>query len=198
MGPGKALDPEKLFLVRTELLGNGSSSSPSNTPEPFHGPCFAVMTIRDNVEAVHRLLTEDLKVTHLKAVIGFSMGAQQAFQWAVSYPAFEDKVVATSGTAKTYGHGIVRLEGEIGAITADEKFKGGDYTEEPQAGINAFGMVWAAWLYSPQWWRDELWRANAKAGAQVWGVGRRVLTRGISGAGVDNFCLRIRALEKHG
>jgi homoserine O-acetyltransferase len=110
------------------------------------------MTIRDNVDAVHRPLTQDLKATHLKAVIGFSMGAQQAFQWAVSYPTFEDKVVATSGTAKTYGHGIVRLEGEIAAITADEKFKGGDYTEEPQAGISAFGMVRAAWLYSPQRW----------------------------------------------
>ena len=164
MGPGKALDPEKFFLVTTELFGNGSSSSPSNTPEPFHGPRFPVMTIRDNVEAVHRLLTEDLHVTHLKAVIGFSMGAQQAFQWVVSYPEFMDRAVATSGTAKTYGHGIVRLEGQIAAITADEKFKGGDYTDEPQTGINAFGMVWAAWLYSPQWWRDELWRTNTKPG----------------------------------
>ncbi len=197
MGPGKALDPEKLFLVTTELFGNGSSSSPSNTPEPFHGPRFPVMTIRDNVEAVHRLLTEDLKVTHLKAVIGFSMGAQQAFQWAVSYPAFEDRVVATSGTAKTYGHGIVRLEGEIAAITADEKFKGGDYTEEPQAGINAFGMVWAAWLYSPQWWRDELWRTNTKPGTTFEDVVERFRTRFIPGADANNLILQMRTWEKH-
>src|SRR5258707_10040778 len=118
MGTDKALDPAKLFLVTTELFGNGSSSSPSNTAEPFHGPRFPVMTIRDNVEVVHRLLTEDLQVTHLKAVIGFSMGAQQAFQWAVSYPDFMDRAVATSGTAKRTGIGIVRLEGEIAAITA--------------------------------------------------------------------------------
>src|SRR5258708_24583485 len=64
MGPGRALDPSQLFLVATELFGNGRSSSPSNTPEPYHGPRFPVMTIRDNVEAVHRLLTEDLEVTH--------------------------------------------------------------------------------------------------------------------------------------
>src|SRR5438270_5549501 len=134
MGPGKALDPEKLFLVTTELFGNGSSSSPSNTPEPFHGPRFPVMTIRDNVEAVHRLLTEDLKVTHLKAVIGFSMGAQQAFQWTVSYPEFASRIVATSGTAKTYGHGIVRLEGQIAALTADPTFNSGDYTTPPKKG----------------------------------------------------------------
>ena len=94
IGPNRALDPSKLFLVATELFGNGSSSSPSNTPEPYHGPRFPVMTIRDNVEGVHRLLTEELKVTHVRAIIGFSMGAQQAFQWAVSYPAFADRIVA--------------------------------------------------------------------------------------------------------
>src|SRR6267378_1704540 len=158
MGPGKALDPEKLFLVTTELFGNGSSSSPSNTPEPFHGPRFPVMTIRDNVGAVHRLLTEDLKVTHLKAVIGFSMGAEQAFQWAVSYPGFADRIVATSGTAKTWPHGIVRLEGQIATLTADPAFNGGDYTAPPRKGLEAYGMVWLGWLYSQEWWRREMWK----------------------------------------
>ncbi len=138
MGPGKALDSSQLFLITTELFGNGSSSSPSNTPEPFHGPRFPVMTIRDNVEAVHKLLIDDLKVTHLRAVIGFSMGAQQAFQWAVSYPAFADKIVATSGTAKTYGHGIVRLEGQIAALTADPAFENGDYKTPPKKGSGGF------------------------------------------------------------
>jgi len=80
IGPGRALDSSRLYLVATELFGNGRSSSPSNTPEPYHGPRFPLMTIRDNVEAVHRLLTEELKVTHVRAIIGFSMGAQQAFQ----------------------------------------------------------------------------------------------------------------------
>src|SRR5206468_6424570 len=56
IGPDRALDPAKLFLVATELFGNGQSSSPSNTPEPFHGPRFPVTTIRDNIDAVHRLL----------------------------------------------------------------------------------------------------------------------------------------------
>src|SRR3984893_10787371 len=88
IGTERALDPSQLFLVATELFGNGRSSSPSNTPEPFHGPRFPVMTLRDNVEAVHWLLTEELHVSHLRAVIGFSMGAQQAFQWATSYPDF--------------------------------------------------------------------------------------------------------------
>src|SRR4029079_6218554 len=164
IGPGLALDTAKCFLVATELFGNGHSSSPSNTPEPYHGPRFPVTTIRDNVEAVHRLLTEDLKITHLRAIIGFSMGAEQAFQWAVSYPTFADRIVATSGTAKTYGHGVISLEGQIAAITADPTFNAGDYTTPPKKGLEAFGMVWAGWLYSQEWWRQELWRTNSPAG----------------------------------
>src|SRR3954463_4359320 len=160
IGRRRALDPSRLFLVATELFGNGQSSSPSNTPEPFHGPRFPVMTIRDNVDAVHRLLADDLKITHVRAVIGFSMGAQQAFQWAVSYPAFADRIVATAGTAKTWPHGIVRLEGQIAALTADPAFKGGDYTEAPRKGIEAYGMVWLGWLYSQEWWRREMWKIN--------------------------------------
>jgi homoserine O-acetyltransferase len=197
MGPGKALDPEKLFLVTTELFGNGSSSSPSNTPKPFDGPRFPVMTIRDNVEAVHRLLTEELHVAHLKSVIGFSMGAQQAFQWVVSYPDFMDRAVATSGTAKTYGHGIVRLEGQIAAITADEDFKGGDYKEEPKVGIEATGLVWAAWLYSPQWWRDELWRTNSKPGTTFGDVLNRMRTDFFRGKDANDLILQMRTWEKN-
>ena len=157
----RALDPSTLFLVATELFGNGQSSSPSNTPEPLHGPRFPVMTIRDNVEAVHRLLVDELHLTHVRAVIGFSMGAEQAFQWAVSYPSFADRIVATAGTARAWPHGVVRLEGQITALTADPEFKGGDYTSPPRKGIEAYGMVWLGWLYSQEWWRRELWKTSA-------------------------------------
>src|ERR1041384_3988357 len=84
IGEGRALDAKEYFLIMTELFGNGRSSSPSNTPEPLHGPRFPVTTIRDNVEAVRRLLEDGLGVHHLTAVVGFSLGAEQAFQWAVS------------------------------------------------------------------------------------------------------------------
>jgi homoserine O-acetyltransferase len=159
--PDRALDPETMFLVMTEMFGNGHSSSPSNTPEPFHGPRFPVTTIRDNVDAVHRLLVDDLRVTHVRAIVGFSMGAEQAFQWAVSYPEFADRIVATSGTAKAWPHGVVRLEGQIAALTTDPTFNNGDYTAQPRKGIEAFGMVWLGWLYSQEWWRQELWKTAA-------------------------------------
>ena len=195
IGPGKALDPSQLFLVCTELFGNGNSSSPSNTPEPFHGPRFPVTTIRDNVEAVHRLLAEELHIAHLRAVIGFSMGAQQAFQWAVSYPDFADRIVATSGTAKTYPHGIVRLEGQIAALTTDPAFQNGDYTVPPAKGLAAFGMVWAAWLYSQEWWRRELWRGNSPPGATFEQAMNRFRTA--FHADANDYILQARTWEKH-
>ena len=194
IGADKALDPSKLFLVTSELFGNGSSSSPSNTPEPLHGPRFPVTTIRDNVEAVHKLLTEDLKITHLRAVIGFSMGAQQAFQWAVSYPDFADRIVATSGTAKTYGHGIVRLEGQIAALTTDPAFQGGDYKTPPKKGLEAFGMVWAAWLYSQEWWRRELWKITNPNDTFEQTM-NRFRTR--FNADANDYILQARTWEKH-
>lgn len=197
IGPGKALDPDKRFLITSELFGNGRSSSPSNTPEPFHGPRFPVMTIRDNVEAVHQLLTQELGIRHLQAVIGFSMGAQQAFQWAVSYPDFMDRIVATSGTAKTYGHGIVRNESEIGAITTDPTFNNGDYTAEPEKGIQEFGLVWTAWLYSQQWWRDELWKTDSKPGTTLEQVIDDYRTHFIPNADANNLILQLRTWEKH-
>ncbi|GAA4043074.1 alpha/beta fold hydrolase [Hymenobacter glaciei] len=197
IGPGKALDTTKVFLVATELFGNGHSSSPSNTPGPFHGPRFPVMTIRDNVAAVHQLLTQDLKITHLRAVIGFSMGAQQAFQWAVSYPAFADRLVATSGTAKCYPHGVVRLEGQIAALTADAAFNNGNYTSPPTKGIEAFATVWTAWLYSQEWWRRELWKADAKPGTTFAQVLREYRTNFIPGADANDLILQMRTWEQH-
>jgi homoserine O-acetyltransferase/O-succinyltransferase len=194
---GRALDPSKLFLVATELFGNGRSSSPSNTPEPLHGPRFPVTTIRDNVEAVHRLLTEELHVTHLRAIIGFSMGAQQAFQWAVSYPDFADRIVATAGTARCWPHGVVRLEGQIAAITTDAAFRGGEYTEQPKKGIETFAIVWEGWLFSQEWWRKELWREGAKPGTTFESFVNDLRTNFIPGADANNLILQMRTWEKH-
>jgi homoserine O-acetyltransferase len=197
IGPNLALDPSKLFLVATELFGNGHSSSPSNTPEPFHGPRFPVTTIRDNVEAVHRLLTEELKITHVRAIVGFSMGAEQAFQWAVSYPEFADRIVATSGTAKNYPHGVVRLEGQIAALTADAAFENGDYKTPPTKGLEAFATVWTAWLFSQEWWRRELWREGAPPGITFEKVLHDFRTDFIPGADANDLILQMRTWEWH-
>ena len=197
IGKDLALDPDRYFIVATEMFGNGRSSSPSNTPEPCHGPRFPVTTIRDNVDIVHRLLTERYGITHLRAVIGFSMGAQQAFQWAVSHPDFADRIVATAGTAKTYGHGYVRLESQIAAIEADPVYNGGDYTQPPAKGIEAFNLIWTGWLYSQEWWRKELWRVGAPADVTFDKVLKMYRTKFIPGADANDLILQMRAWQRH-
>jgi homoserine O-acetyltransferase len=197
IGPGRVFDPARDYLVATELFGNGHSSSPSNTPEPFHGPRFPVMTIRDNVEAVHTLLVDELHLTRLRAIVGFSMGAQQAFQWAVSYPRFADRIVATSGTAKTYPHGVVRLDGQIAALTADAAFNGGNYTTPPTKGLSAFAAVWAGWLYSQEWWRRDLWRGMPWADATLDKSIENFRARFIRGADANDLILQMRTWQRH-
>ena len=197
IGPGLALDTTKLFLVATELFGNGQSSSPSNTPEPFHGPRFPVATIRDNVEAVHRLLVDSLHVTHLRAVIGFSMGAEQAFQWAVSFPDYMDRIVATSGTARCWPHGVVRLEAEIGAIQMDTAFHNGDYTTRPTQGVQMFASIWAGWLYSQEWWRQELWKRGATDTTSLETFRANMIRNFLNRADPNDLILQARTWERH-
>ena len=196
IGPDKALDPAKLFLIATELFGNGKSSSPSNTPEPFHGPRFPRPTIRDNVEACRRLLAEACGVTRLKAVVGFSMGGQQAFQWAVSHPGFAERIVVTSATARTWPHGIVRLESLITAIQTDPAFGSGDYAAEPAAGLSAFGMVWAPWLFGQEWWRRGLYREIGWGDTLEQAIDH-FRTRFIPGADANDLILQMRTWESH-
>ncbi|HMD34944.1 MAG TPA: alpha/beta fold hydrolase [Vicinamibacterales bacterium] len=161
VGAGRALDPARYFIVATEMFGSGGSSSPSNTPAPFDGPRFPRVAIRDDVEASRRVLRDGLGVRHVRAVIGFSMGAQQAFQWAASHPDEVDAIVALCGTAKTYPHGRVRLQSAIDALAADSRWKAGDYTELPVDGIKAWAEHWSAWVYSQEWWRQELFKPQA-------------------------------------
>lgn len=166
VGEGRALHPSKYFIVATEMFGSGGSSSPSNTPAPFDGPRFPRVAIRDDVEAAWKVLNA-LGVRRLRSVIGFSMGAQQAFQWAVSHPGEVDSIVALCGTAKTYGHGWVRLESALSALTADPRWRGGDYTDLPADGVRAWAQHWSAWVYSQEWWRQELYRPRWESAEAV-------------------------------
>jgi homoserine O-acetyltransferase/O-succinyltransferase len=157
IGTDKALDPKNYFIIVTDMFANGLSSSPSNTSPPHDGPNFPEISTRDNVNASYRLVTEKFGIKHLKAIIGFSMGAQQAYQWAVSHPDFMDGIVAYCGTAKEYPHGVVRLEGFKSALMADIAFDGGNYKKPPIKGLKAGTRHWAGWGFSQEWYRRELY-----------------------------------------
>ena len=143
-----ALDPSRYFIVSIDMFGNGLSSSPSNTAPPFDGPRFPAVTLHDNVACQNRLLTRALGVTRIALVLGWSMAGCQSYQWGAQYPDMVDAILPFCASARTSPHNKVFLEGVKAALTADNTFAGGDYTAPPEAGLRAFGRVYAGWAYS--------------------------------------------------
>ena len=99
IGPGMALDPNRYFIIIPNMLGNGLSSSPSNTPPPYDKARFPHVTTCDNVALQHRLVTEVFGIEKLALVTGWSMGAQQTFQWGVFDGNFEAALGAIKARA---------------------------------------------------------------------------------------------------
>jgi len=100
IGPGKLLDSSRYYIVAVDALGNGVSSSPSNSSQQ-PGKDFPTFSVRDIVETQHRLLTGVLHLSHLKAVVGTSFGGMQAFQWITAYPEFMDQAISIVGSPRT-------------------------------------------------------------------------------------------------
>ncbi|WP_457106219.1 alpha/beta fold hydrolase [Methylobacterium sp. P5_C11] len=132
IGPGKALDTNKYFIVATDAIGNGLSTSPSNSVRQ-HGPAFPHFFIRDMVESQKRLL-DHLGITHLVAVAGASMGGMQALQWGVSHPGLMDALVAITPMARTAPWSIAVNETTRRALMLDPAFKDGAYGSQPELG----------------------------------------------------------------
>lgn len=119
IGSGMALDPSRYFIVVPNLLGNGVSSSPSNAPPPCDRANFPQVTIWDNVTLQRRLLQEEFGVERVALVVGWSMGAQQAYEWAAQFPDAVERLAPICGSARTSPHNYVFLEGMKAALTAD-------------------------------------------------------------------------------
>ena len=134
IGPGKALDPEKYFIVCTDAIANGFSTSPSNskTQPRMQFPKF---TIRDMVESQYRLMKEKLGIDHVVAVVGPSMGGMQVLQWGVSHPDYMDSLVAMVPLAKTPAWSVAVMEASRKAIMNDPAWKDGNYEAPPEKGI---------------------------------------------------------------
>ena len=153
-----ALDPSRHFIVSIDMFGNGLSSSPSNTPPPLDGPRFPTVTLHDNVACQHRLLTEALGVGRVALALGWSVAGSQAYEWAAQFPDTVDAILPFCASARTSPHNRVFLEGPKAALTADAAFAGGDYASPPEAGLRAFGRVYAGWAYSQAFYRERLHR----------------------------------------
>jgi homoserine O-acetyltransferase len=156
IGEGRALDPREHFIIVPNLLGNGLSSSPSNTPAPFSGKDFPLVTAHDNVVLQHRLLKERFGVQGIELAVGWSMGALQAYEWASSHPGFVKRLAALCGSARTSRHNYVFLEGVKAALTADAAFIDGEFSAPASTGLRAMSRVYAGWALSQTFYRQDL------------------------------------------
>jgi len=98
--------------------------------------------------------------------------------------------------ARATGDQIGTQSTQIAAITADPAFNNGDYTAQPTHGLDTFGMVWAGWLYSQEWWRRELWKTTAPAGTTLEQYMQR-FHNFIPGADANDLILQARTWERH-
>jgi homoserine O-acetyltransferase/O-succinyltransferase len=154
---GMALDPNEYFIIVPNMLGNGLSSSPSNTPPPYDKARFPRVTVQDNVFVQHKLVTEHFGIERLALVTGWSMGAGQTYQWAVSYPEMVPRILPFCGSAKTSLHNIVFLEGVKAALTADAAWNYGWYDEQPTKGLRAMARVYAGWGFSQAFYWNRVY-----------------------------------------
>ena len=141
IGPGRAIDTERNFVVCSNVIGGCYGSTGPASPDPEDGRPYAmrfpIITIRDMVRAQKRLL-DHLGVRRLRLVIGGSIGGQQAFEWAVEFPDFVEKAVPVAATNALGPQGVGMSELGRRAIMADPDWQGGDYYgtgRSPDAGL---------------------------------------------------------------
>jgi homoserine O-acetyltransferase len=145
-GPGRALDPEKDFVVCTNILGSCYGTTGPVEPDPATGApwlgAFPAVTIRDMVRVQHALVSA-LGVRRVRMVVGGSLGGMQVLEWALLYPSLVESVVFVASTARHSAWCIGLSEAQRQAIYADPRWKGGRYDPEqpPSDGLAAARMM---------------------------------------------------------
>jgi homoserine O-acetyltransferase len=147
IGPGKAFDTDRFFVVSTNLLGGcrgttGPSSINPATGRP-HGSDFPVITVADMVRA-ERAFLDELGIERLAAVAGGSLGGMQGFEWAILYPDRVDAIVAIASTHALQPQGVAWNAIARNAIMADPAWQDGHYYgtgRKPDAGMGLARMV---------------------------------------------------------
>jgi len=144
--PWAAIDTTHYCLIIIDALSDGVSSSPSNSPTQ-HGTKFPVISIGDMVTSQHELLTKKLGITHVKAIMGISMGGIQTFQWAVSYPDFTSSLIPLVGSPQPSSYDLMLYNTFRNIVDTDSAFNHGHYTTNPNI-VNA-KMLWELFLTTP-------------------------------------------------
>lgn len=170
--PGQPLDAQRCFIVLRDGIGHGRSSKPSTSGL---GARFPRYRYSDMVRADHRLLTEHLRVSHLRLVMGTSMGGMQSWLWGESHPGFMDALMPLASLpVQISGRNRMWRKMAMDAIRADPAWKGGDYApgEQPRAGLTTALDILTLMSSSPLQYQAE---APTRDGADSF-LERRILS----------------------
>jgi len=138
-GPGQPLDASRYFIVLPDGIGHGKSSKPSDGLHA-HFPHYGY---HDMVQAQYLLLTQGLKVNHLRLVLGTSMGGMHTWVWAEQHPQFMDALMPLASLpTQVSGRNRVWRKLIVDAISHDPDWRGGDYQSEPPSLRTAIQMLW--------------------------------------------------------
>ena len=172
IGPGKAIDTDKYFVVSADTLTNLNVKSPMvgtagpatvnpDTGKPY-GSSFPVVSLKDSVR-VHKALVDSLGITKLVAVAGASGGSIQAMEWGAEYPELVERIVHVVGPGlDIHPYVIGLLDLWMMPIKLDPNWKGGDYygSAEPNDGLahalktvtlTALHFSWAEKVHGYKW-----------------------------------------------
>jgi homoserine O-acetyltransferase/O-succinyltransferase len=140
IGADKVVDSTKYFVVLVDAIGDGISTSPSNS-ETQARLAFPGFTIRDMVESEHRLATEVLHLTHVHAVMGISMGGMQTFEWVVAYPDFMDVAVPMAGSPQSTSYDKLLWTAQMDALRLDPEWRDGRGTKPMTGGFAVYNEI---------------------------------------------------------
>ncbi|PYT70328.1 MAG: homoserine acetyltransferase [Acidobacteria bacterium] len=148
VGPEKVVDTSRYFVILVDAIGNGVSSSPSNSKsQPLLK--FPEFTIRDMVESEHRLATDVFHLSRLRAVMGLSMGGMQTFEWGVAYPDFMDLLIPMAGSPQSTSFDKLLWTSQIDAMELDPAWNHGHPTEPMDRSLGLVEEIGSMNLTSP-------------------------------------------------
>lgn len=157
-GPGQPLDATKYFIVLPDAIGHGKSSKPSDGLRMK----FPRYDYDDMVRADHLLLTEHLKVDHLRLAMGTSMGGMHSWIWGEKYPDFMDALMPlASAPVQIAGRNRVMRKMLMDAIRDDPEWNHGDYAKQPRGLVDAAYIILIMGSAPLQWQREAPDRDSA-------------------------------------